>query len=590
MHLLQGVPHSVSSRSWRLSLSAAYLLCSASVLSLSALPACSSAESSSGLVGRFLHITDIHPDEHYLNGAAVSTFCHTILSTSQDDANGSLRSFLDEDGDKPAVGGYYGAPHTMCDSPFTLANATFDWIDKNLVGSIDFVVWTGDNARHDYDKTHPRTQDQINEMNDVISKKFLSAFPVNSIGKRLPIVPSIGNNDVYPHNIMHPGPNPILKHYATIWSEFIPESQLHTFRHGGYHSSEVIPGKIAVISLNTLYFYIHNAAVDGCKLDKEPGTEQMIWLETELKRLRRRNMVAYLTGHVPPEKNSYSPTCYSRYTRIALKYSDVIVGHLYGHANIDHFFLLSENKKGRAGKQEGAEEVEEEERRVISVMDEEDYDPFHALGLTSYMDTLWKQYQKIPEKAELDKYAIVQVAPSVVPTYHPTLRIFTYQLTTPASDGTKSVEFDQSSELLNAQQGDEEEDEDDEDDEMSQKELEEYFAAVLNRDSEIEDLTMYKKTHRGKKPRRYPHAVTPSTFGFPLGYTQYWSNLTLANDGPATAPQYEIEYRTREDYGLQDLGVASWLDLAKRMTKDEDLKTEYLQRMFVQTGAETLLG
>jgi hypothetical protein len=34
---------------------------------------------------------------------------------------------------------------------------------------------------------------------------------------------------------------------------------------GAYFSSEVIPDKLAVISLNTLYWYDNNKAVDGCK-------------------------------------------------------------------------------------------------------------------------------------------------------------------------------------------------------------------------------------------------------------------------------------------------------------------------------------
>jgi len=109
-------------------------------------------------------MTDLHPDEHYLNGAAVSASCHTIL----DNPDGGLRDARSKDrilsilhpdvfSDNPpsttpevnttTIAGWYGAPTSICDSPLTLTDATFDWIDKNLVESIDFVVWTGDNAR-----------------------------------------------------------------------------------------------------------------------------------------------------------------------------------------------------------------------------------------------------------------------------------------------------------------------------------------------------------------------------------------------------------------------------------------------------------
>jgi hypothetical protein len=34
-----------------------------------------------------------------------------------------------------------------CDTPIALAQKTFDWISKEFKDKLDFVVWTGDNAR-----------------------------------------------------------------------------------------------------------------------------------------------------------------------------------------------------------------------------------------------------------------------------------------------------------------------------------------------------------------------------------------------------------------------------------------------------------
>ncbi|KAF9962802.1 Endopolyphosphatase [Mortierella alpina] len=521
------------------------------------------------------------------------------MQSGSEDGSAYPKRFLDNEEDM--VGGYYGAPHSICDSPFTLVNATFDWFDKNLVGSVDFVVWTGDNARHDSDNSRPRTQEQIYKMNKAITQKFLTTFPPDSTGERLPIVPAIGNNDIYPHNIIQPGPNSILKHYAEIWSDFIPESELHTFRRGGYYASEVVPNKISVLSLNTLYFYIHNTAVDGCKKRDEAGTEHMEWLETELGSLRKRKMVAYLAGHVPPDRKSYTPTCYARYTRLSLEYADVIVGHLYGHANIDHFFLLSDRKVKPSLWAEEDEVYEEEEDAVaLSAVDEEDYDRFHALGLTSYLEDLWTQYEDIPKKLKLSSYAVVLVSASVVPTYQPTFRVFTYQLakSSDVGGGTAATNSHRPASLLLATVDMSEDDV--EDGRIRQQELEEYFTAVLNGDIKPEDSFERRKQHHGKhkprhrhrhrKPRPHPPAVPSGAFGFPLAYTQYWANLTRANMEPTRPCEYEVEYRTREDYGLEDLGVASWLDLAKRIVGNNSLKMEYLQRMVVQTGTDKLLG
>ncbi|KAF9384379.1 Endopolyphosphatase [Podila verticillata] len=523
----------------------------------------------SQLVGRFLHITDIHPDEHYITGGSISSSCHRNATDDDDDGTRVMRPGRTDGG----IGGLYGSPYSICDSPFSLANATFDWIGKNLINNIDFVVWTGDNARHDSDNEYPRTQNEIEDLNKGIAKKFLEIFTPDKddpFQQRIPIVPSIGNNDVYPHNIMQAGPNRILQHFSDIWSEFIPESQYHTFQHGGYYISEVVPGKIAVVALNTLYFFNQNAAVDGCKKEDEPGTDQMDWLEVELDSLRKRQMTAYLTGHVPPARKSYSITCFARYTDIALRFQDVIVGHLYGHANIDHFFLLSqasltpeimEEEEEEAGVAKKESQVSLRTQRRYEQDDDDEYDPFHAMGLNSYLVELWDQYGDIPSHAKLSDYAIVLVGPSVVPTYNPTLRVFSYQLA--IEKGTPPT-------IPRIAPMDEEKlDEDDE---------------------EVEDTTGKKKKKKKKKPKKpkkpsNPPAALPITFGFPLNYTQYWMNLTEANI-EQKRPEYKIEYTSNEAYGLKDLSVTHFLNLARQITKDTQLKEIYLARMVVQTGTE----
>lgn len=427
--------------------------------------------------------------------------------------------------------------------------------------------------RHDSDNEYPRTQNEIEDLNKGIAKKFLEIFTPDKddpFQQRIPIVPSIGNNDVYPHNIMQAGPNRILQHFSDIWSEFIPESQYHTFQHGGYYISEVVPGKIAVVALNTLYFFNQNAAVDGCKKEDEPGTDQMDWLEVELDSLRKRQMTAYLTGHVPPARKSYSITCFARYTDIALRFQDVIVGHLYGHANIDHFFLLSqasltpeimEEEEEEAGVAKKESQVSLRTQRRYEQDDDDEYDPFHAMGLNSYLVELWDQYGDIPSHAKLSDYAIVLVGPSVVPTYNPTLRVFSYQLA--IEKGTPPT-------IPRIAPMDEEKlDEDDE---------------------EVEDTTGKKKKKKKKKPKKpkkpsNPPAALPITFGFPLNYTQYWMNLTEANI-EQKRPEYKIEYTSNEAYGLKDLSVTHFLNLARQITKDTQLKEIYLARMVVQTGTE----
>lgn len=115
------------------------------------------------------------------------------------------------------------------------------------------------------------------------------------------------------HNIMYPGPNDITENFLDIWSKYVPSEQTHVFERGAlpcifdivrtgssltpscfsgaYYAREVIPDKLAVISLNTLYWYDSNKAVDGCSFDgKEAGSEEMDWLEVQLTIFRARSM------------------------------------------------------------------------------------------------------------------------------------------------------------------------------------------------------------------------------------------------------------------------------------------------------------
>jgi hypothetical protein len=52
--------------------------------------------------------------------------------------------FKDDDN---RTAGYYAVPDGPCDSPYSLINATFEYIQKVWADKIDFIVWTGDNAR-----------------------------------------------------------------------------------------------------------------------------------------------------------------------------------------------------------------------------------------------------------------------------------------------------------------------------------------------------------------------------------------------------------------------------------------------------------
>lgn len=89
-----------------------------------------------------------------------------------------------------------------------------------------------------------------------------------------------------------------------------------------------------LISLNTLYFYENNKAVDGCPAprssmkggDDDPGTEHLLWLEQQLLLARARGMQVWLTGHVPATQATWYEECYNRFGELMLAFQDTIVG------------------------------------------------------------------------------------------------------------------------------------------------------------------------------------------------------------------------------------------------------------------------
>ncbi|TLD34866.1 hypothetical protein E2P81_ATG05031 [Venturia nashicola] len=570
------------------------------------------------LTGKFLHITDIHPDPYY----------KTYSSTSGDGAC--------HRGDGPA--GYYGAETSDCDSPISLLNATFTWIDDNIRDDIDFVVWTGDSARHDNDEKIPRSERQVVEQNQLVVDKFREVFGKNNDHHHhdhdptndfiIPIIPTFGNNDILPHNIFTDGPNRWTEKYLDIWRQFIPEEQRHAFQSGGWFYVEAIRNELAVFSINTLYFFDSNSAVDGCAVKSEPGFEQFEWLRIQLQILRERGMKAILTGHVPParvdSKTSWDETCWQKYALWMEQYRDVIVGSIYGHMNIDHF-MLQDFKDVKKHIRKGfafAEGLEKGEGDIdLSIASASDYlvdlrhlfakipivsgshqvedsqDDEPAQSWYEYFQSAFAKSRKSKEKngkSGLDKiggkyaerYSMSFVSPSVVPNYFPTLRVFEYDVTgLNTADATPRYSTLKDTELVWANK------------------------APASDTQSVEAQKKKKKLHKFKLPQPPSKSSPPGPAYSPqslswLGYTQYFANLTHINNdflgesfvndqNPVSSDrwkeghhhgkvkkgkpnpkkfEYEVEYDTFSDklFALKDLTVRSYVDLAKRIAKSKN--------------------
>ncbi|RTE77347.1 hypothetical protein BHE90_008174 [Fusarium euwallaceae] len=568
------------------------------------------------LNGKFLHITDFHPDEFYKphSSTAEGVACHR----------------------KEGSAGTYGAETTDCDSPLALVDATLDWIRAHVKDDIDFVVWTGDTARHDSDEKLPRNSGHVLGTNRQVAQKIIDTFSDNG-QLDIPVIPTFGNNDFLPHNIFYPGPNKWLKAYSEIWHRFIPEEQRHSFAFGGWFEVEVIPNKLSVISLNTMYFFDRNAGVDGCADVSEPGFKHMEWLSVQLQRLRERGMKAILIGHVPParteNKQNWDETCWQKYTLWLKQFRDVVTGSVYGHMNIDHF-LFQDTKDidlslyDQAVAREPIQDdfsVESKSDYLVELRDawtelpnvaikafEADAEDDESDAQDDEVDDFGKKKKgkKGKKKKGLKKiggkygerYQVSLVSPSVVPNYFPTIRVIEYNISglenTPIWTDAFDVNAKVPEQITEIPEFDKPEDE---------------GRQELKRDLEAERKRKKKgkKGRKGKKKPKNPQLVVPDDppkgslpgpaysmqpFTF-TGYTQYFANLTYINNDmtdPADGskwrdgdfsdevpnhdkPQprefkYEVEYSTFTDkiFKLPDLTVRSYLRLAKRIAKQEE--------------------
>lgn len=474
-----------------------------------------------------------------------------------------------------------------------------------MKNEIDFVIWTGDSARHDNDEKLPRTADEIMELNDFLSQKWVSIFDQtenseipNTVPKMsIPVIPTFGNNDIMPHNIFNKGPNKWTKRFAEIWNPFIPEDQRHTFVEGGWFTTEVVPGRLAVISLNTMYFFDSNSAVDGCSAKSEPGYEHMEWLRVQLKILRSRNMKAILMGHVPPARSSskrnWDETCWQKYTLWMHQYRDVVVGSIYGHMNIDHFMLQDSNKvdidweaHGRVSINSKADYLESLRNQWSSLpspppgtfkeldcaLDLEDMSPETEMVKKDKKGKKEREKRKFLKKIGgpwAERYSVSLVSPSLVPNFFPSLRVINYNITglDDVAQGPDLSFYEIDGVPFEVDQ-----------DEIDTPEIDGISLAP----PEIQKKKKKKPKFKIPEP---PSSTAPPGPAYSnqvftlLGYTQYYSNLTRINEEIAAGNDprldFEIEYSTNDDvYRMKDLTVRSFFKLATRIAEEDEAASE----------------
>jgi hypothetical protein len=313
----------------------------------------------------FVQVSDLHFDSFYVVGSNASNYCHSsglearwsdVLNRRTKVAagqNGALS--LQDVGFDPSLvesyelAGEFGT-RGACDSPWALLNQTVQFV-ASLRPVPDFVLWTGDNSRHDHGSPERSWPEMLDE-NRQLAKLFGEML-------NIPVFPSMGNNDVCPtlsngtvdtpahcpHNQLSPGPNDVLTSLESIWSPWLSVAAQNSFSRYGYYEMplEATPS-LTLLNLNTISWMPDNTHDPEDCTAGSPSLGQMQWLNTTLADIQAAGGRALLQGHVPPIAKFIKPHCAALYAQMAAAYRDSIAGHLYGHVHSDTQYEL----EGRA--------------------------------------------------------------------------------------------------------------------------------------------------------------------------------------------------------------------------------------------------
>jgi len=222
---------------------------------------------------------------------------------------------------------------------------------------IDFVLFTGDNTRH-----NSPTPEAVLENIATVQNLFKEYFP-NTTVVQLPTL-DLGNNDftsdyylkITSHKACLPTVTSLdlsrktsveLPKSTNEWLEtvakqqksmFATELEYATFACGGY-LNHAVSDKLHIIVMNTIVWDLSHKPDDG---DQDDPFGQFEWLDKQLSDLRAAGNKVYLTGHIPPMLQSYTGSIgkplYKKEKEMKLiaivsEYHDVIAGIFVAHVH-----------------------------------------------------------------------------------------------------------------------------------------------------------------------------------------------------------------------------------------------------------------
>ncbi|EGR30882.1 ser thr protein phosphatase family protein, putative [Ichthyophthirius multifiliis] len=268
-----------------------------------------------------LHLTDLHFDEKYKEGA----------SANCKDPN-CCREESSESTEKAGYWGYVG----NCDIPFRTIEATIEFIKKNLTETLDFIIWTGDNTNHFiWEQSLEDNLKSTEQITQILQQKL----------PKIKVFPIMGNHESFPVNNYDFGSQRekyFNQRLSSMWQSWIGKEAAEMFANKGFYST-FLNEKVKIIAINTQganngnFFLIQNPTDPGKMLE---------WMREELIDCEKKGFKAIIIGHIP--SNGDVLELWSQvYNSIIYRFADVISGQFFGHTHIDQFVVYRnpENKK-----------------------------------------------------------------------------------------------------------------------------------------------------------------------------------------------------------------------------------------------------
>ena len=224
---------------------------------------------------------------------------------------------------------YSLAPQLGCDPPLNLLDSMLDAM-VGIDNAIDVILFTGDLPAHKLCK-----EKTVRE----VQKKTVST--ISKALRDIPIIPAIGNNDLFPnnHNSEHN-----FKALYEIYQDNCPncalflgnestiQKQKESFVSGGYYSYHLSQKATTILVLNS---GLWAPRYDNVEMAPEIAENHMKWFEMELQKAKEQNHKLIIMSHIPPghvkNKDDWFPQYFDRYVSLCSDYKDIILGQFFGH-------------------------------------------------------------------------------------------------------------------------------------------------------------------------------------------------------------------------------------------------------------------